>query len=194
MDTVARTKFLIFPLCLAPLASLLMAAINNTLGPDPGNVLTLAMGEWALRFLLVTLAITPLRKITGNNKLIRYRRMLGLFALFYAVLHLFSYLGFILAWDWGELLDDLYKRSYIIVGAMGLSILIALGVTSPKVMMKKMGRSWRKLHRLVYLAAALAIVHFIWLVKSDYAEPVVYGLILAVLMLLRMPVLKKKKA
>ena len=193
MNTVAKTKFIIFPLCLVPLASLLFAATNNTLGPDPGKTLTLEMGEWALRFLLMTLAISPLRKMTGVNKLIRYRRMLGLFALFYAVLHLLSYLGFMLAWDWGELLDDLYKRSYIIVGAMALSILIALGVTSPKVMMKKMGRSWGKLHKLVYIAAGLAIVHFIWLVKSDYTEPAVYGVILLVLMLLRMPIFKNKK-
>lgn len=194
MDTIAKSKFVIFPLCLLPLAGLLMGALANDLGPDPGKELTHELGEWALRFLLVTLAITPARKITGIDKLVRYRRMLGLFALLYAVLHLFSYLGFMLAWDWAGLLEDLYKRSYIIVGAMALSIMIALGATSPKKMMRKMGRSWRKLHKLVYVAAALGIVHFIWLVKSDYTEPVVYGVILSILMLLRMPVFKRRKS
>ena len=194
MDTIAKSKFVIFPLCLLPLAGLIMAALANNLGPDPGKELTHELGEWALRFLLITLAITPVRRITGINKLIRFRRMLGLFALFYAVLHLFSYLGFMLVWDWAELLDDLYKRSYIIVGAMALSIMVALGVTSPKFMMRKMGRSWRKLHKLVYAAAALAIVHYIWLVKSDYTEPAIYGAVLLVLMLLRMPVIKRRKS
>ena len=193
MDTVAKSKFVIFPLCVVPLVGLLIAALNNTLGPDPGHDLTLELGEWALRFLWITLAITPIRKLTGKNKLIRYRRMLGLFALFYAVLHLLSYLGFMLAWDWGQLLDDLYKRSYIVVGAMALSIMIALGVTSPKVAMRKMGRSWRKLHQLVYVAAILATVHYIWLVKSDYTEPAVYGVILFILLLLRMPVFTRSK-
>ncbi len=187
MDTIAKSKLVLFPLCLLPLGGLLMAAFTNDLGPDPGKELTLELGEWALRFLLITLAITPARKLTGFSKLVRYRRMLGLFALFYAVLHLFSYLGFMLAWDWMELLDDLYKRSYIIVGAMALSIMIALGVTSPRRMMRKMGRSWRKLHKLVYAAAALAVVHYIWLVKSDYTEPAIYGAIFLVLMLLRVP-------
>ena len=194
MDTIAKLKFLIFPLCLLPLAGLLVAVLTSELGPDPGKELTHEFGEWALRFLLVTLAITPARKITGISKLVRYRRMLGLFALFYAVLHLFSYLGFMLAWDWAELLDDLYKRSYIIVGAMALSIMIALGVTSPKLMMRKMGRSWGTLHKLVYAAAVLAIVHYIWLVKSDYTEPAIYGVVLLVLMLLRMPVIKRSKS
>ena len=192
MDTIAKSKLVIFPLCLLPLAGLLMEAFTNDLGPDPGKELTLELGEWALRFLLMTLAVTPVRKITGVGRLVRYRRMLGLFALFYATLHLFSYLGFMLAWDWAELLDDLYKRSYIIVGAMALSIMIALGVTSPKLMMRRMGRSWRKLHQLVYVAAGLAIVHYIWLVKSDYSEPAIYAVIFLALMLLRVPLLSKK--
>lgn len=190
MDTIAKTKLIIFPVCLLPLFFLIQEGLNNDLGPDPGRELTLELGEWALRFLLITLALSPIKKLTSKGKVIRYRRMLGLFALFYAAVHLVSYLGFMLAWDWGELLNDLYKRSYIIVGAMALSIMIALGVTSPKVMMRKMGRSWKKLHKLVYVAAILAIVHYLWLVKSDYSEPLIYGGILVLLMIARLPVKK----
>lgn len=186
MDTIAKSKFIIFPLCLLPLVGLFMNVLANNLGPDPGRELTQELGEWALRFLLGSLAITPVRKITGFGKLIRFRRMLGLFALFYAVLHMFSYLAFMLQWDWMELVEDLSERRYIIVGGMALSILIALGVTSTKSMMRKMGRSWKQLHKLIYVAGALAVVHYTWLVKSDYTDPAIYGAILFLLMLLRM--------
>ena len=166
--------------------------MNNQLGPDPATTLNHALGDWALRFLCITLAITPLRKITGINKLIRFRRMLGLFALFYAVLHVFSYLAFMLGWQWGTLADDLYQRPYIIAGAFAVSILIVLGVTSTKGQMKRLGRKWGKLHKLVYLAITLVLIHFIWLVKSDYYEPAIYSAIVFCLMLLRWPPLIKK--
>ena len=190
MDIIAKTKLIIFPLCLFPLASLVIEALSNDLGPDPGRELTLELGEWALIFLLLSLAISPIKKLTGKGKVVRYRRMTGLFALFYASLHLLSYLSFMLAWEWNVLLEDLYKRSYIIVGAMALSIMIALGATSTHKMMRLMGRSWKKLHRLVYVAAGLAVVHYLWLVKSDYTEPAVYGAILLGLLVLRLPLIK----
>lgn len=149
------------------------------------------LGIWALRFLLITLALTPLRQLTGISRLIRFRRMMGLFSLFYATLHILSYLAFMLGWQWDTLIEDLYKRSYIIVGAMAASILIALGVTSTRAMMKRMGKSWSQLHRLVYPAAILVVVHFLWLVKSDYTEPMIYGAVLVVLLTLRLPVVRR---
>lgn len=185
MDRVANIKLAVFPLSLFPLADLIIKALENKLGPDPASALTHGLGEWALIFLLLSLAISPVRRLTGIGKLIRFRRMLGLFALFYAVLHLLAYLAFMLSWEWQTLLEDLYKRSYIIVGAFSLSILVALGVTSTKKMMKRLGRQWSQLHRLVYVAAVLAVIHFLWLVKSDYTEPVIYGALLAILLLLR---------
>ncbi|MGI2029663.1 sulfite oxidase heme-binding subunit YedZ [Endozoicomonas acroporae] len=188
MDWVAKIKLVVFPLSLLPLADLIIKALENNLGPDPASALTHGLGEWALIFLLLSLAISPVRRLTGIGKLIRFRRMLGLFALFYAVLHLLAYLAFMLSWEWQTLLEDLYKRSYIIVGAFALSILMALGVTSTKKMMKRLGKQWSQLHRLVYVAAVLAVIHFLWLVKSDYTEPLIYGALLAVLLLLRTPV------
>ncbi len=187
LDTVAKIKGGIFPLCFVPLVLLVGDVLNNQLGPDPAKALTLSLGEWALRFLCLTLAVTPLRRLTGINKLIRYRRMLGLFSLFYAVLHIFSYLAFMLDWHWSTLIEDLYKRPYIIVGALASLILITLGITSPRIMMKRLGKNWGRLHRLIYPAAILTVIHFIWLVKSDYTEPLIYGAIVAVLLLLRLP-------
>lgn len=185
MDRVANIKLAVFPLSLFPLADLIIKALENNLGPDPASALTHGLGEWALIFLLLSLGISPARRLTGIGKLIRFRRMLGLFALFYAVLHLLAYLAFMLSWEWQTLLEDLYKRSYIIVGAFSLSILIALGVTSTKKMMKRLGKQWSQLHRLVYVAAVLAVIHFLWLVKSDYTEPLIYGALLAILLLMR---------
>ena len=185
MDWIAKSKLVVFPLCLSPLGYLIYLAVNNQLGPDPANALTRDLGEWALIFLCITLAITPLRKLTGINKLIRYRRMIGLFVLFYALLHLMSYLAFMLGWQWQTLVEDLYKRPYIIVGALAVLILLALGVTSTKGMMRRLGRNWSRLHKLVYLVAGLSVLHFLWLVKSDYTEPVIYGVMLSFLLLLR---------
>ena len=113
--------------------------------------------------------------------------MLGLFVLLYALLHVLSYLAFMLGWQWHTQLEDLYKRPYIIVGALAVVILLLLGATSTKAMMRRLGKCWSKLHRLVYLSAALAVVHFLWLVKSYYTEQVVYGVILTCLLLLRLP-------
>ncbi|MRI31755.1 sulfoxide reductase heme-binding subunit YedZ [Endozoicomonas sp. OPT23] len=186
MDWVAKSKLVVFPACLIPLALLVQAVLTNNLGPDPANTLTRDLGEWALIFLCGGLAITPMRKFTGVNKLIRFRRMIGLFTLFYALLHITAYLAFMLAWDWATLAEDLYKRPYIIVGALAVLILTALGVTSTKGMMRRLGKKWAKLHKLVYLSAGLAVLHFLWLVKSDYTEPVTYGSVIVVLLLVRL--------
>ncbi|MFK0571190.1 sulfite oxidase heme-binding subunit YedZ [Endozoicomonas sp.] len=191
MDLVAKIKLVVFPLSLVPLADLIIKVLDNDLGPDPANALTHGLGEWALIFLLLSLSISPVRRITRVNKLIRFRRMLGLFSLFYAALHLMAYLAFMLAWQWQTLLEDLYKRSYIIVGAFALSILIVLGITSTKKMMRRLGKQWGRLHRLVYVAAILAVIHFLWLVKSDYTEPLFYGLALVLLLIFRLPAVRR---
>lgn len=191
MDLVTRIKWIVFPLSLLPLVNLVNKAINNSLGPDPANALTHGLGEWALIFLLLSLSISPVRRMTGIARLIRFRRMMGLFALFYAILHLLAYLAFMLAWQWQTLLEDLYKRSYIVVGAFALSILIALGVTSTKKMMRRLGKQWSQMHRLVYVAAILAVIHFLWLVKSDYTEPLIYGSVLTLLFILRLRKVKR---
>ena len=191
MDRVAKIKVVVFPLSFFPLANLMIKALENNLGPDPASALTHGLGEWALIFLLLSLAISPARRLTGIGKLIRFRRMLGLFALFYAVLHLFAYLAFMLSWEWQTLLEDLYKRTYIIIGAFALSILIALGATSTKKMMKRLGKQWSQLHRLVYIAAVLAVIHFLWLVKSDYREPLIYASVLTVLLIVRLRIVKR---
>ena len=191
MQMVGRMKGVVFIASLLPLAYLIMKAWDNTLGTDPGAAFTHALGEWALIFLLLSLTVTPLRRITGYNKLIRFRRMLGLFSLFYAGLHLLAYLAFMLAWQWQTLLEDLYKRSYIIIGACALIILLALGITSTQKMMKRLGKKWSQLHRLVYIAAILAVMHFLWLVKSDYTEPLIYGASLTLLLLFRLRSIKR---
>ncbi|WP_448218433.1 sulfite oxidase heme-binding subunit YedZ [Endozoicomonas sp. 2B-B] len=188
MDWVAKLKWFVFPLCLAPLVWLINAVITHQLGPDPANTVTRDLGEWALIFLCISLAVTPARKITGVNKLIRFRRMFGLFSLFYALLHVVAYVAFMLGWQWQTLLEDLYQRPYIIVGAVAILILSALGVTSTRAMMRRLGKKWVKLHKLVYLAAGLAVLHFVWLSKSDYTEAVIFGSVMAGLMLFRLPV------
>ncbi|WP_062268473.1 sulfite oxidase heme-binding subunit YedZ [Endozoicomonas arenosclerae] len=187
MDWVAKSKLFVFPLCLVPFGWLVYAVVTNQLGPDPANTLTRDLGEWALIMLCASLAITPLRKVTGVNKLIRFRRMIGLFSLFYAVLHVMAYLAFMLGWDWQILLEDLVQRPYIIVGALAVLILSALGVTSTKKMMRRLGKRWAKLHKLVYLAAGLVVLHFIWLSKSDYTESVFYLAIVVGLFAFRLP-------
>ncbi|WP_461538763.1 protein-methionine-sulfoxide reductase heme-binding subunit MsrQ [Spongorhabdus nitratireducens] len=178
-------KVLLFNICLLPLAWLGYKISINALGADPGKEVVHFLGEWAFYLLLASLAITPLRRITGINKLIRYRRMVGLFALFYAALHFVGYLFFLLGWQFADLIDDVVKRPYITVGFAAFFILVVLGATSTQRMMRLLGKNWQKLHRLVYLAALLSLVHLIWLTKSDYTSAAYYGGVFALLMLAR---------
>ena len=154
----------------------------NDLGPDPAKTLSLETGRWALRFLLISLAITPLRELSGLPKLILLRRMLGLYAWFYAALHLLVYLMFLLQWRWSEIGSDILERPYITVGFTAFLILTALGVTSNKAMMRRLGRNWKRLHRLIYLAAPLALLHLIWILRTDLFDAVFYGTILVLLL------------
>mgnify|MGYP006091411109 FL=1 len=172
----------VFSLALVPFAVLLYTAIWGDLGPDPAKELSLETGEWALRFLLITLAMTPLRQIFSQIEFTRQRRMLGLFALFYATVHLFVWLTFLLQFRWGAILEEILERPYITVGFAAYVILFALGATSPKFIVRKLGLYWKRLHRLVYVAGVLAIVHLLWILRLDIEEAVIYGVVLAILL------------
>jgi sulfoxide reductase heme-binding subunit YedZ len=185
-DRIAISKPFVFCACLLPLACLLRDVLQGTLGPDPVAQLEHRSGDWALRLLLATLAITPLRYLGGWNKLVRYRRMLGLFAFFYATCHLTIYLVIDLGGFWSQLLGDIVKRPYITVGFIAWLSLIPLALTSTQAMMRRLGRNWQRLHRLVYAIALLACLHFLWLVKADHREPAVYLGVFVLLMLARL--------
>lgn len=186
------SKPVIFLLCLLPLCLLVLRTLNNDLGANPVEALTHDTGDWALRFLLIALAVTPLRMLTGRNWLIRYRRMLGLFAFFYALVHFAIYLWIDQSFLWSEIFADILKRPYITIGFAAFLILVPLAVTSTKGMVRRLGKRWISLHRLVYASALLAILHFIWLVKADYREPGLYLVIFLLLMLFRIPPLRRR--
>lgn len=168
-------RWTIFVLALIPFAQLVYGAINQTLGGDPAKVILLATGFWAMRFLLITLAVTPVARYFRWRWLMPHRRMLGLFALFYALAHLLSYYQFILGGNLAMLGEEIIKRPYILVGMPALLILIALGITSTRGWMRRLGRLWQKLHQLVYLAFILAWIHLYWQVRSSYFDAVLYG-------------------
>lgn len=186
-DRIAACKPLVFVLCLLPLAHLAWDAVHGTLGTDPVAQLEHRSGDWALRLLLATLAITPLRRISGWHKAIRFRRMLGLFAFFYVSVHLAIYLAIDLGGFWSQLLGEIVKRPYITVGFAAWLLLIPLALTSTKGMMRRLGRRWQPLHRLAYLIALLGVLHYFWLVKADHREPALYLAIWIALMCARLP-------
>ncbi len=185
----------VFALALVPVARLAWLAAVQQLGANPLEAVTHGTGDWALRFLLLTLAVTPLRAVTGWNAVVRVRRMLGLFAFFYASLHLLTYLWFDQFFSWPDILRDIPKRPFITVGFFAFVILVPLAATSTAGMIRRMGgRRWQALHRLVYLAAAAAVVHFWWLVKADISQPRLYGLILLGLLAARAGVAVRRAA
>ncbi|HAJ74944.1 MAG TPA: sulfoxide reductase heme-binding subunit YedZ [Gammaproteobacteria bacterium] len=166
-------------IALLPFCMLLLRIVRNDLGPDPAQELSIETGEWTLRFLLITLAMTPLRQITGQIIFVKYRRMLGLFTLFYGSVHFISWMTFLLGFRWFAIAEELIERPYISVGFSAFLILVALGVTSPKSMVRRLGKNWKRLHRLVYLAAVLGVIHLLWILRADSGEAVLYGSILA---------------
>jgi methionine sulfoxide reductase heme-binding subunit len=178
-------KALVFVACLMPLGYIGWALSMDQLGANPIEEVIHQTGDWTLRFLLLTLALTPLRMFTSSGKWLQFRRMIGLYAFFYATLHLLAYVVLDQFFDWSGILKDIIKHPYITVGFLAWLLLIPLAVTSTKGMMKRLGRRWKLLHRLVYLIAILGVIHFTWLVKADYREPLIYGLILSVLLGLR---------
>ncbi len=179
--TTGWFKPAVFCTALIPFAWLIWRIAVNDLGPDPAQELAISTGEWTLRFLLITLSLTPLRNISGQIAFVRIRRMVGLFALFYAAIHFTVWMSLLLGFRWFAIGEELLERPYISIGFLALLILIALGITSPKAMVRRMGRNWKRLHRLIYLAAVLAIVHLTWILRTDVGEAVLYGSILAIL-------------
>ncbi len=198
MKTAEQYRYLYKPLlfvaCAAPavwmvlgiLAALGKVSVGMDLGADPVSRLIHACGITALRLLLFTLAVTPLRMLTGWNSLIRLRRMLGLYAFFYVLLHFTAFAWFDLDLNFALVGEEIVKRPYITIGMLGLLLLIPLAVTSTNGMMRRLGRRWTKLHRLVYVIAALGLWHFWWQVKKDIREPLLYVAIFAVLMAFRL--------
>ena len=185
-------KIVFFLLALLPFSLLLLCGWNNNLGANPIETITDFTGIWTLRFLVITLAISPIRKFTGQAVLIRFRRMAGLFTFFYACMHFLTYIWLDKYFDWPFIIKDIAEHPYVIVGFTTFLILFSLAVTSPRFMVRNMGKHWKKLHRLIYPAAFLASFHFIWLVKSDIREPLLYLALFSVLMLLRLPSVEKK--
>lgn len=176
-------KPVVFLACLAPLARLGWKAYAGLLGANPIEVITHATGDWTLRFLLITLSITPLRKLTGLLWLIRYRRMFGLFAFFYGTLHFLTYVWLDKFFDVHEMLVDVAKRKFITVGFTAFLLMIPLALTSTKGWIRRLGgKRWTWLHRLIYLSALAGVIHYWWLVKADIHKPLEYGIVLAMLM------------
>jgi sulfoxide reductase heme-binding subunit YedZ len=177
-----RLRILTFLACLIPFVALVLKVVQNDLGPDPAKELALLTGEWDIRFLLLALAMTPLRQLSGRVEFAQRRRMIGLFALFYASVHFLVWVVFLLGLQWGAILEEVVERPYITVGFSSFVILVALGVTSPRAMVRRLGKNWRRLHRLVYVAGVLAVVHLVWIVRTDLSQALVYGAILAALL------------
>jgi sulfoxide reductase heme-binding subunit YedZ len=186
MKAMGWSKLAVFPVCLIPLAHLGQAAYRGNLGANPLEVITHTTGDWTIRFLLITLCITPLRQLSRQYWLIQYRRMLGLFAFFYGTLHLTTYLWFDKFFHWRAILDDVAQRKFITVGLVGFVLMIPLAITSTKAMIRRLGRRWTRIHRLIYLSAAAGVIHYYWLVKADHRLPLAYGAVLLVLMAYRL--------
>jgi len=178
------TKVVVFLLCLVPLGLLVLRAVQGNLTANPIEFITHATGDWTLRFLIITLAITPLRKLLRLPQLIRFRRMLGLFAFFYACLHFSIWIGVDKFFDWPEMWKDVQKRRFITVGFAAFVLMIPLAITSTKGWIRRLGgRRWQCLHRAIYVSAILGVIHYWWQVKSDIRKPLQYasmvGLLLA---------------
>jgi sulfoxide reductase heme-binding subunit YedZ len=190
---IARLKATVFLLALLPLAGLITGAFQDTLGANPIEKITHNTGYWTLTFLLITLSATPLRHLSGWLWPIRLRRMLGLFAFFYACLHFSTYLVLDQFFDWPAILKDIAKRPYITIGFTAFVLLIPLALTSSNAMIRKLGGArWRRLHRLIYPIAIAGVIHFSWLVKKDQTKPLIFAALLALLLAARL--LRRRQA
>ena len=181
-------KWMLFGLSLLPLLRLIALGFQDRLSANPIEFITRATGDWTLYFLCLTLAVTPLRRLTGLNALIRFRRMLGLFTFFYASLHFLTFIWFDHFFDLAEMVRDILKRPFIAMGFSAFVLLVPLALTSNDLMLRKLGRRWSVLHRLIYLIAILALLHFWWMRagKNNFTEPLVIGVVIAVLLALRL--------
>jgi len=194
LQHILKSKYakpILFVVCLVPLASLIWRGFYGDLGANPIETITHNTGDWTLRFLLITLAVSPLRQWFGLSGLVRFRRMLGLYVFFYVCCHFSIWLIFDHAFDFADMIEDIVKRPYITVGFSALVLLIPLALTSNNAMVRRLGKWWKKLHQLTYLIVVLGVLHFLWLVKADYLEPGIYALI-AVILLLQRVNLKKR--
>mgnify|MGYP000539561052 FL=1 len=184
-------RCLIFSMLFTPFAYILAQIIAlqmgsyDILGPEPSKAVTWFTGEWAFNSLLLTLAVTPLKKWFGWNWFLPHRRMLGLFVMFYATLHLFSYMAFVLAWEWGDIGSELIERPYLTLGFIAWLLLIPLAVTSTKGWQRRLKRNWKSLHKLVYLIAILCAIHYLLQIRSSWFEPTLYAVITVVLLMQR---------
>ncbi len=179
-------KLLAFVVCLGPVFVLTWKGFHSLLGANPIDVITRTTGSWTLTFLLITLSITPLRRITKLAWLIRFRRMFGLFAFFYGSLHLLTYVWLDKFFDVHDMLYDIAKRRFITAGMTAWALMLPLALTSTAGWIRRLGgKRWQKLHRLIYFSAVAGVVHFIWLVKADLRRPLTYGAVLAVLLAFR---------
>src|SRR5215813_9083053 len=182
---IVLLKAIVWVLCLCPVSLLAWKATHDELGANPLSEVTLSTGHWTLYLLLTTLAISPLRKITGLNWLIRFRRLLGLFAFFYGCLHLLTYLWFDKFFHLSEIIPDIGKRPFITVGFLAWTLMLPLALTSTTASIRRLGKRWQTLHRLIYFSATAGVIHFWWLVKKDISRPERYALVLTLLILFR---------
>ena len=192
-NRIAAIKICLFAAALVPITALVVAGFTGRLGANPVEHITHTTGEWTLRLLLVTLAITPLRHLTGWVWLTRMRRMLGLFAFFYLMLHFATYAVLDASLDIAYVVEDVADRLYITVGFAAFVMLVPLAATSTNAMVRRLGPlRWRRLHRIVYAAAICGALHFLWLVKADLREPLIYAGILAILLAARLPAIAQR--
>jgi len=195
MKFISAIKPLVFIACLIPLARLVWFSLHDGLGANPIEFITRSTGTWTLTFLLITLSITPLRKLTRQPWLIQLRRMLGLYAFFYACLHFTTYIWLDQFFDLSAIYKDVLKRPFISIGFAGFVLLIPLALTSTNAIIKRLGgKNWQRLHRLVYLIAIGGAIHYWWLVKKDITQPAIYAAVLAALLGYRVAIwLRKNK-
>lgn len=180
---LSAIKAVLFAVCLLPLAHLGYGLFTDNLGANPVEAVIRGLGDWALRLLLLTLAVTPLRRLSGWHWLLRLRRMFGLFVFFYALLHVLGYIWVEQFFDWSAILDDIVKRPFITVGFTAFLLLLPLAATSNNAMIRRLGgKRWQSLHRAVYAIGVLAVVHYWWMVKVDVTQPAIYAIVLAVLL------------
>lgn len=179
-------KSAVWMICLAPLGRLVYRGFTGGLGANPIEFITLSTGTWTLVFLLATLAITPLRRLSGQNWLIKFRRLIGLFAFFYGCLHFTTYIWLDKFFNVTDMLKDVVKRPFITAGLSAFLLLVPLAVTSTTGFIRRMGRKWQLLHRLIYISAAAAVIHYWWKVKADTREPAIYATVLIALLLYRL--------
>jgi len=178
-------KILIFFFCLLPILIIFYQIAFNQLGPEPVKEITHVTGNWTLRFIIITLAMTPLQKFTKLNFWISYRRMFGLFVFFYASAHMMTYVGLDYRFDLSSIGDDIIKKKFIFAGFLAWLLLVPLALTSSKRMIRLLRDKWKKLHKLIYIISLLGIVHYLWLVKVVTAEPLIYLIIIVILLTLR---------